>query len=350
VIEVKIQGKERRTVEFDPDKLELFLLNQLLLPDRIEFVKIHNHIEAIDAISTMVVRGAPAIGATGAYSLALAASNSMARTKDNLMEDISKARDQLIQARPTANDLRHCVDQVFSAAKEQSKLSEIQSIAVQEAIRIAEQSAEECRLIGEVSHHLIREKIGVLTHCNAGALATVDYGTALAPIRRAARDRSFTVFVGRTSPHFQGARLTTWELAQENIPHILLDDNAVFHHMSINEVHLVIVGCDRVAANGDVANKIGTLGRAIAAKHYNIPFYVAVPRTTYDGDCPEGGEIPLEERDADEILYAWKGSRIAPKDTPVRNVSFDVTPKELITGYITSKGIVSANKLNSVFN
>lgn len=342
---MKIEGEERRAVEFDADSLQLSLLNQLLLPDKIEFVRIPNYIAATDAITRMVVRGAPAIGATGAYGLALAAHNSTAQTKEDLLKELSTAKDLLISARPTANDLQHWVSRVFHAASQESTISAMQATAIQEAVRMAEESAEECRLMGEVAHHLIKEEMGVLTHCNAGALATVDYGTALAPMRRAAQERSFTVYIGRTGPYFQGARLTTWELAQENIPHVLVDDNGVFHHMSTGEINMVIVGCDRAAANGDAANKIGTLGRAIAAKYFDIPFYVALPRTTFDGNCANGKGIPLEERAADEILYAWNGPRLAPEGTPVRNISFDITPSELITGYITSQGILSAEKL-----
>ncbi|MFX0115587.1 MAG: S-methyl-5-thioribose-1-phosphate isomerase [Candidatus Hodarchaeota archaeon] len=342
---MQIQGKERRAVEFDPDTLEMVLLNQLLLPDKIDFIRIRNYAEAADAITRMIVRGAPAIGATGAYSLALAAHNSKAQTKEDFSKDLAKVRDLLVNARPTANDLRHWVDRVFLAATQDATVSEGRTKAIQEAVRIAEESAEECRLMGELAHHLIEENMGVLTHCNAGALATVDYGTALAPIKRAARDRSLTVYIGRTGPYFQGARLTTWELAQENIPHVLVDDNAVFHHMSTGEIALAIMGCDRVAINGDAANKIGTLGRAIAAKYYNIPFYIALPKTTFDENSPNGQSIPLEERPANEILYAWNGPRLAPDGTPVRNVSFDITPKELITGYITHQGILSAEEL-----
>jgi methylthioribose-1-phosphate isomerase len=344
---LKIEGEERRAVEFDADSLQLSLLNQLLLPDKIEFVQIPNHIAATDAITRMVVRGAPAIGATGAYGLALAAHNSAAQTKEDLLKDLSTAKDLLISARPTANDLQHWVNRVFHAVSQESSFSAMQTTAIQEAVRVAEESAEECRLMGEAAHHLIKDENGVLTHCNAGALATVDYGTALAPIRRAAQERSFTVYIGRTGPYFQGARLTTWELAQENIPHVLVDDNAVFHHMATREIDMVIVGCDRAAVNGDAANKIGTLGRAIAAKYYNIPFYVALPRTTFDARCANGKAIPIEERAADEILYAWNGPRLAPEGTPVRNMSFDITPKELITGYITSQGILSAEQLKT---
>jgi methylthioribose-1-phosphate isomerase len=350
VISLQIQGEERRAVEFDPDKPELLLLNQLLLPDKISFIRIRDYAEAADAITRMVVRGAPAIGATGAYALALAAHDSSAQTKEDFSRELSKVKDLLVAARPTANDLRHWVDLVFLAAIQEATVSEGRAKAIQEAVRIAEESAAECRLMGEVAHHLIEEGMGVLTHCNAGALATVDYGTALAPIRRAAEDRSFTVYIGRTGPYFQGARLTTWELAQENISHILVDDNAVFHHMATGEIALVITGCDRVAVNGDAANKIGTLGRAIAAKYYDIPFYIALPRTTFDENSPSGESIPLEERDPNEILYAWNGPRLAPEDTPVRNVSFDITPKELITGYITHQGILSAGELPTAFS
>ncbi|MFQ5978317.1 MAG: S-methyl-5-thioribose-1-phosphate isomerase [Candidatus Heimdallarchaeota archaeon] len=346
---MKIQGEERRAVEFYPDTLQLSLINQLLLPHEIEFMQIQSYIEAADAITRMVVRGAPAIGATGAYALALAAHESRAQTKEELLKDLSISRDLLVAARPTANDLRHWIDHVLESARQEPTPSAIRSTATQEAVRIAEASAEECRLIGEAAYHLIKGDTGVLTHCNAGALATVDHGTALAPIRRAAQDQQFTVYIGRTGPHFQGARLTTWELAQENIHHVLVDDNAVFHHMATGEISLVIVGCDRVALNGDVANKIGTLGRAIAAKHFDLPFYVALPRTTFDKNCPNGSAIPLEEREADEILYTWNGPRLAPKGTPVRNFSFDITPTQLITGYITSQGIFSAHELKAVF-
>ncbi len=347
---MKIMDEDRRAVEFNPETNELLLINQLLLPHKVEFIQIHNYKEASNAISKMIVRGAPAIGATGAYALALTGNTVSTTSKEAYLEELYNAKSVLISARPTAKDLQSMVERVYRAAFSYDTINEIREALTLEAIKVAEENAEECWLMGEKAYHLIDDGSGVLTHCNAGALATVDHGTALSPIRRAAHEKSFTVFIGRTSPYFQGARLTTWELAQEKIPHVLIDDNAVFHHMFIGDIDLIIVGCDRVAINGDFANKIGTLGRAIAAKYYDIPFYVALPKTTFDECCLNGNEIPLEERRPEEILYVWDGPLIAPKNTVVKNYSFDITPNHLVTGYITKNGIFSAKELKKVLS
>ncbi len=237
--------------------------------------------------------------------------------------------------------------------KSASTVEEAKRYAVSAANQYAEWSANNCRLIGEFGEKLIKDNSGILTHCNAGALACVDYGTALAPIRFANdAGKKVHVFVDETRPRCQGARLTAGELAREGIPHHLIADNAAGHFMQMGEVDIVIVGADRVAANGDIANKIGTYEKAVVAHENGIPFYVAAPSSTIDFKCRSGKGIPIEERGQDEVLYMFgqiegvlgipAGSarvRIAPKETPARNPAFDVTPSKYITGIITEHGV-----------
>jgi methylthioribose-1-phosphate isomerase len=329
------------------------MINQPKLPHSFEIVTLRNHRETADSISGMIVRGAPAIGATGAFGMAQAALEFGGKDLGDFRKHVRGAEKVLSSTRPTAYDLFHGIKTVMDGMKGARTAGEAKRYAVSAANQYAEWSANNCRLIGEFGERLIQDNSGILTHCNAGALACVDYGTALAPIRFANdAGKKIHVFVDETRPRCQGARLTAWELAMEGIPHHLIADNAAGHFMRMGEVDTVIVGADRVAANGDIANKIGTYEKAVIAKENGIPFYVAAPSSTIDFKCGSGKGIPIEERSQDEVLYMFgqvdgmvgmpgglARVRIAPMETPARNPAFDVTPSKYIAGIITEHGI-----------
>jgi len=263
----------------------------------------------------MVVRGAPAIGCAAAFGVVLGKGS-------------KEAYDVLAKSRPTAVNL-------FWALERMKKAKDLEA----EARAIFEEDLAANRAIGRLGAELIRERSRVMTHCNTGALATAGYGTALGVIR-ASKSKNISVIANETRPYLQGARLTAWELVQEGIPCTLITDSMAGHLMSKGEVDVVIVGADRIAANGDVANKIGTYPLAVLAKRHGIPFYVAAPCSTFDPKIPDGSRIPIEERPADEVT-GYRGARWAPQGVSVRNPAFDVTPAELITGIICEKGIAS---------
>jgi methylthioribose-1-phosphate isomerase len=290
----------------------------------------------------MNVRGAPAIGIAGAYGMALAA-RSYAMQPDFLTRMI-RAAAELSAARPTAVNLAWAVGIVLDVAR--SLVAERQSPeniveAMENAARkIQQDDIESCRRIGDSGACLIPDGAGVLTHCNTGSLATGGYGTALGIIRSAWRDgRLKRVFVDETRPRLQGARLTAWELAQDGIPHTLITDSMAAHFMARGEIHAVVVGADRIARNGDVANKIGTYGLAVLARAHRIPFIVAAPRSTFDPYIDSGAEIPIEERDRSEVTEI-QGVRIAPEMTIAANPAFDVTPAEYVTAVATDFGML----------
>ena len=307
------------------------LIDQRALPGVTRIISVRDIGDCADCIRTLAVRGAPAIGVFGALSLALAISHGA---------DPQRAYGALITTRPTAVDLRNCLDAVMDAY-----LNSGSEEAMNKALSLSESVIDSCRLIGEKGSHLIGDGNRILTHCNAGALATLDWGTALAPIRVKARAGGDPfVWVSETRPLFQGSRLTAWELSGEGIDHSVIVDSASGHLMSKNMADLIIVGADRVCANGDIANKIGTLEKALIAREYSIPFYVAFPFTTMDPTCPEGGSIPIEVRDQVEIKEVG-GTRLAPQGTSAFNPAFDVVPADLITGYITELGVLSPDDL-----
>lgn len=321
--------KEFRTVWME--KTSVKLIDQPKLPHEFRLAECRTYRDTADAIKSMVVRGAPAIGATGCYGMAQAA---LAK------EDLAKAEKVLSSTRPTAHDL---FDGIRYFRKNYSGEN---PVGVAEAY--ANASAERCRMIGVHGAKLIKDGMRVLTHCNAGAIACVDWGTALAPLRVAKNSGvNFFVWVDETRPRFQGAGLTAWEMVQEDISHAVIADNAAGYFMSKGEVDLVIVGADRITANGDVANKIGTYEKAVLAKENGIPFYVAAPSSTIDKSLKTGKEIPIEERGVDEVHYVWglredgkPGKvRITPEGSHARNPAFDVTPARYLTGYITEKGV-----------
>ncbi len=326
-----VAGVHRKTVEFTEGRL--ILVNQPLLPHRFETVSYTDYRDAAKAIKTMVVRGAPAIGACAAYAMALAELEGV---------DLQEAGELLKSSRPTAQDLFAAVDAVTAAASAGEK-------ALDAAVRIAAGYESACKKIVELGSGLITNGMTVNTHCNAGWLATVDWGTATAPMYAAKRKGvNFTVFVDETRPRCQGSRITAFELGEEGIDHAVIADNAAGYFMSRGEIDLVIVGSDRIAANGDIANKIGTYTSALAAFDNRIPFYVAAPLATIDPECPDGDSIPIEERGGEEVACMFGADtetgeirtvRIAPASSRVRNPAFDVTPARLITGIITERGI-----------
>lgn len=331
----------------------VYMINQLLLPFKFEIYKSKSHIETANAIKTMVVRGAPAIGATGAYGLAQAALIYEGEYFSDFKKYVDESFSLLNSARPTANDLNYALNFVKSKMFADGSIANSKMKAFELAREYADWSAELCKKIGEHGNRLIKNNHSILTHCNAGALACVDYGTALSPIRIAHyNNKNIFVYADETRPRNQGTSLTAWELAQEKIPHAIIADNAAGFFMRKGKIDLVIVGADRIAINGDAANKIGTYEKAVLAKENNIPFYVAAPLSTFDANCKTGEDIPIEERHEDEVLHMHgldeegniRKFRIAPKESPAKNPAFDVTPAKYVTGIITERGIIKPDE------
>jgi len=302
------------------------VIDQRLLPHRWKLLKLRNHRETAEAIRNMTIRGAGTIGATAAYGMA------QAFLENASPAYLRKAYATLVTTRPTAVDLKHALDRVLIAASNARQ-------AVAEAERITTEYVTRMKRIGEIGLPLIKKGARVLTHCNAGWLAIVDWGSATAPIYAAHRaGKDVFVWVDETRPRCQGANLTSWELLNEGVPHKIIADNAAGLLMRQGKVDLCIVGADRIAANGDTANKIGTYEKAVLAKENGVPFYIAAPSSTIDPHCPTGDGIPIEERDEDEVLFL-AGKRISPKGAHAANPAFDVTPAKYITGIITEQGI-----------
>lgn len=302
------------------DRLEL--LDQRKLPEQTVYVTCRTAAETADAIRDMVVRGAPAIGCAAAFGLVLDAKRGA---------DLGQAAALLAASRPTAVNLFWALGRMRGVAQPEA-----------EALAIYSEDLNACRTMGRLGAELIPDGARIMTHCNAGALATAGHGTALGVIR-SARDagKSVSVIANETRPYLQGARLTAWEMVQENIPVTLIADNMAGHLMACGDVDVVIVGADRIAANGDAANKIGTYPLAVMAKRHGLPFYVAAPLSTFDASLPDGSRIPIEERPPGEVT-GYRGVNWAPAGVSVRNPAFDVTPADLITAIITEKGVVSA--------
>ena len=287
--------------------------------------------DVAEAIRNMTTRGAPSIGATAAYGMCLAALKKC---------DIDKAAKDIKAARPTANDLFYAVDYMTA---ELGKGKD----PVEAADAYAQSMVDKCTAIGEYGAPLIKEGFKVMTHCNAGALATVDVGTALAPIRKAWADgKRFFVYASETRPRLQGMQLTAWELNQEGIDHAIIPDGASGHFIR-KGVDMIIVGADRIAANGDFANKIGTFEKAVLAKEFGVPFYVAAPISTFDFSTKTGEDIVIENRSEEEVTMV-KGVRIAPVGSPALNPAFDMTPARYVTGFITEKGILRPDEIEKV--
>jgi methylthioribose-1-phosphate isomerase len=289
----------------------------------------------------MVVRGAPAIGAAAGFGMALAARQSRSQSREDLLADLQAAGDVLCAARPTAVNLSWAVARLLRRAESELDPAVIPSVLLAEAQALADEDVEINKRLGAHGAGLVRDGDTILHHCNTGALATVDYGTALGVIRAAhGQGKRIHVLVDETRPRLQGARLTAWELQQEDIPFTLIADNAAGHFMRTGQVDIVLVGSDRTAANGDVANKIGTYKLAVVAQANGIPFYPCVPTSTVDLSLPTGDDIPIEEREADEVTgITYQGHPAAPEGVQVANPAFDVTPHRYVTGIVTENGI-----------
>lgn len=329
-----------RSIEWLGDRLRL--LDQRVLPHETTYLDYTDYQDVATAIRTMVVRGAPAIGATAAYGLAVAARYRSSTDVAGLKAELEAASGVLAASRPTAVNLFYALKRVMGAvhAFGGDDVAALVAVVEAEANAIAQEDVAINRAIGQHALALIPDQPTIIHHCNTGALATVDYGTALGVIRAAHEaGKAPQVLVDETRPRLQGARLTAWELGQLGIPHRVIADGAAAFFMQREQVDFCVVGCDRVAANGDTANKIGTLMLALAAKAHNIPFYVAAPSTTIDFDTPTGAEIEIEERSADEVTHI-EGQPITPTGTAVANPAFDVTPAAYITAIITEHGVI----------
>ena len=326
-----------RTIEWTDDGV--VMIDQRLLPTE-EIYNTYRSVEEVaEAIETMVIRGAPAIGVAAAMGIALGVANLASR--ENVEEEFAAIARRIHKTRPTARNLFWAIERmekVFQKVKDQP-LEEIQSALTTEAITIHREDIETNRKIGEHGQQLLSEKMTLLTHCNAGALATAGYGTALGVVRAAVENgKKIQVFADETRPFLQGSRLTAWEMMKEKIPCTLITDNMAGYFMKANQIQVVVVGADRIARNGDVANKIGTYSVAVLAREHQIPFYVAAPLSTIDLDTPTGEGIPIEQRNIREVTEI-KGQVLAPASVSVANPAFDVTPNRLVSAIITEKGV-----------
>lgn len=330
------------TIEWTPRGV--VMIDQTRLPRQTEFVTCTTYTDVADAIRTMIIRGAPAIGVAAAMGVALgvqAMPDSAGEAIDRRDAEFNGICETLASTRPTAVNLFWAIERMrrLYSSRQWTGMQSLREAMVAEARTIKDQDVSICRLIGSNGAHLVPDGKTVLTHCNAGALATAGYGTALGVIRAAVEaGKSIDVFADETRPFLQGARLTAWELQQDGIPATLITDNMAGHFLKSGRIGCVIVGADRIAANGDVANKIGTYSVAVLAKENGVPFYVAAPISTLDLSLEDGGLIPIEERSAKEVTEV-QGVKTAPEGIPVMNPAFDVTPHRYVTGIITECGV-----------
>lgn len=328
------------------------MIDQRLLPNQELWLEYRDYQTVAEAIQTMVVRGAPAIGVAAAYGAAFGARDIEADNFEAFYVQLENVCATLAATRPTAVNLFWALDRMKAKARELSghPLTEIKSALLNEALTIADDDITINRTMGRHGAELIADGSRVLTHCNAGALATGGYGTALGVIRAAVESgKTLSVLADETRPFLQGSRLTAWELHKDGIPVTLICDNMAGSLMRQGEIDCVIVGADRIAANGDVANKIGTYSVAVLAKEHGLPFYVAAPLSTIDLKIPDGDHIPIEERDASEVTHCGP-TRLAPEGIKVRNPAFDVTPARLVSAIITERGVVSGDYLTGLAN
>jgi len=329
-----------RTVEWDAGVVRM--IDQRKLPHEYVEVEFTDYRDVARAIKEMYVRGAPAIGAAAAYGLALAAVHSPAQTGAELTSEVRQAADALRATRPTASNLFWALERMLARLESVSAggVPAMQQALVAEAEALADEDIQANKRMGNYGAELIEDGYNILTHCNAGALATVDYGTALAPVRTAWKQgKQVHVYVDETRPRLQGARLTSWELMRDGIPMTLIADNAAGYFIQNGKVDIIFVGADRVVANGDVVNKIGTYTVAVVARENGVPFYAVVPTSTVDLRLASGDEVPIEERAAEEVTHV-SGQPIGPEGVNVANPAFDVTPHRYVTGIITERGIV----------
>jgi methylthioribose-1-phosphate isomerase len=339
---VEVQGKNYRTVWMEHSFV--FYIEQNLLPFTFQIKVSENYLESCRAIKEMRVRGAGAIGAMAGFAMAQAFIEAPVKDSGNF---ILKARSDIESTRPTARNLFYATEKVFNAG-----LVSVEN-AIHEAKEIADKDADDSLRIGEYGNALIQDGSRILTHCNAGWLAFVDFGTALSPVYRAHEEgKNIFVYADETRPRSQGARLTAWELNNAGIPHAIIPDNAAAHYMSTGKIDLVLVGADRIAQNGDVANKIGTLEKAIIAHEFGIPFYVAAPFSTFDKNSKSLSDFIIEERDEEEVLFQegpddrghMHRIRVCSPGSHALNPAFDATPAKYITGIITEKGIIKVTE------
>lgn len=323
---------------------KLILLDQRLLPSQEIYLELSNLDDVITAIKNLTVRGAPAIGVTAAFGFALAASNLAPSSQKNFCDEMKKVGQKLIAARPTAVNLLWAVKQMLNCLEKNKNSNQetLVDLLIKKAIELKEQDILTNKKIGEFGATLIQNNDVILTHCNAGALATAGFGTALGVLYTAIKQgKNINVFADETRPVLQGARLTSWELCENGVATTVITDNMAASFMQKGLIKKVIVGADRIAINGDVANKIGTYGLAVLAHYHKIPFYVAAPFSTFDKTCPSGDLIPIEQRNIEEVSYLNdKNKQICHPLAKIENPAFDVTPANLITAIITEKGIL----------
>lgn len=332
----------RPTISWHGDRVSL--IDQTRLPDEEAWLELHTPEEVAEAITSMRVRGAPAIGAAGAMGVALAAIRSMADSSEELLGELEDTAAHLVATRPTAVNLAWAVGRAMAAARaaEGGGPGPVRAAVVVEAATIADEDVALNRRLGKAGAALLPDVAEILTHCNAGSLATVGYGTALGIVRAAVEaGKTVRVWVGETRPVLQGSRLTAWELEREGIAVTVVADTAVGALLSRQRIAAVVVGADRVAANGDVANKIGTYTLAVLAARHGVPFYVAAPLSSVDLETPDGTCIRIEERDPEEVRMV-RGARVAPEGVDVWNPAFDVTPADLVAAIVTEEGVVRA--------
>lgn len=333
-------GRYMKTIEWKNGKV--VLIDQRKLPTKFELVECFTCSDVVEAIKKMKIRGAPAIGVAASFGMSLAAFRSDATRFEDFLKDMETAKNSLAASRPTAVNLTWALNRIMNiiCIKNSMDLNRIKASILKEAQNITREDIEINKTIGKYGASFIKDGDNILTHCNAGALATAGFGTALGVIRSAYYDgKKIHVFVDETRPFLQGARLTAWELMLEKIPFTLITDSMAGFIMSKNKIDLIVVGADRIAANGDIANKIGTYSLSILAKENNIPFYVAAPMSTIDVSLKYGNEIPIEERPSVEITH-FLGNPVAPKGTKTYNPAFDITSNRHVTAIITEKGII----------
>jgi len=327
-----------KPIEWLGDRVRI--LDQTRLPREEVYLELSRYQDIASAIKQLKIRGAPAIGVAGAYGVALGALKIKTKSRDNFLEKLRDISQTIATTRPTARNLFRAIDRMQQVAEAGGDIEQIKTALVSEAMKIETEEAEATRKLSQLGAGLIDDGFTILTHCNTGALATAGYGTALGVIKKAwEQGKKLQVLVTETRPLLQGARITAWELKRAGIPFTLITDSMAGYFMSRREVNCVIVGADRIAANGDTANKIGTYTLAVLAKEHGIPFYVAAPTTTIDLTLASGDEIPIEQRSPEEVTHI-QGVAIAPEGIKAANPAFDITPHQYITAIITENGII----------
>jgi methylthioribose-1-phosphate isomerase len=337
-----VHAKESNPIEWKGNVIKV--LDQTLLPHEKKYIICKNHKDMAKAIKDMKLRGAPLIGIAAAFAIAMDVKNSNANNFNKLYKDIKGMADTLLRTRPTAVNLQWAISRMLKLVElnKDRRIPSLKDLIASEANKIFKEDMDNNKAIGAYGAELLRDKDRVLTHCNAGGLATSGFGTALGVIRTAVmKKKKLTVYADETRPYLQGARLTAWELGEMNVPHYVITDSMAGYFMKKGSIDVVIVGADRIAANGDVANKIGTYSVAVLAYTHKIPFYVAAPASTFDMSIKSGEEIPIEERDEKEVRMIY-GREITPKKTRALHPAFDVTPAKYITAIITEKGVIRA--------